>query len=833
MSDLFFSEKSGIFFPGNSSGPSENNIIEECEVSDFAGGNNLFAGIALWGGAAVPTKDNIIRNNRISDNSHYANFVAIVPGTEGSLIEGNTVENVNQGFYGESDCHNIMITHNRFNRVGIVWNWNPNVSAGVTHDIVFSFNDITMTNLNYIENNPLIAFNFLKYNPDPSAILYSNIVIFGNVIASVATPSSSPPTFQYLFDANSVVGLTIANNFISRDFVHYNTINCQNVNMYLNWDSCGAFFNTYNTGVALPGTFTGTFNGTLSGNATTATSFTGSLAGGVVGTQGATVVNSVGGQSAANVAAGASAANAATSANTPNTIMKRDASGNFSAGTISASLSGNANTATTAANFTGSLAGDVGGPQGTTVVNTVGGQSSANVASGVGAANAATTANTPNTIVKRDALGNFSAGTITANLSGNADTATTASNIIGSAVFTAPVQNYWPGSIMVLGDDLSCSLGTNYFSNTAGIVTNGSYLNGNNGAPVSYTKNTIGWPSQLATGLLGGIVTVDNACAFPNQRLVEIATLAGQHSPPYDGITPELNYIQRKSPNVTGIPQLAIVFDGMGDVFTGQSINAMWSNLTNIVSTLKSFGCKVAVCTIPLNGWCFSSGNTLSSAGSVVVSFDSMITNNSNLFDTVIDLHSWAAANGYEAFNASLYIDGSRFTTLFNSYISQFIYSSIVSAKLKFPSAQNIQISSWTNQIPIQAMQDVLLSPVNGFNIGIWNGSYAVSVPANNVCYFTPAPTHGTQMTLSLNIMLPPKTTNNTSQIGYWEYSATGASLHGMGFIGLTNSTSIATNFVLQRTGGLTYSNATSIFPWFTPGSDGAVYLGPLIFSQK
>src|SRR5687768_290361 len=82
--------------------------------------------------------------------------------------------------------------------------------------------------------------------------------------------------------------------------------------------------------------------------------------------------------------------------------------------------------AATAVDFSGSLAGDVTGTQGATVVSTVGGQSAANVASGAGAANAATDAGTAGTIVKRDASGNFSAGTITAALSGNATTATTA-----------------------------------------------------------------------------------------------------------------------------------------------------------------------------------------------------------------------------------------------------------------------------------------------------------------------------------------------------------------------------------------------------------------------
>ncbi len=87
---------------------------------------------------------------------------------------------------------------------------------------------------------------------------------------------------------------------------------------------------------------------TTAATAATATDFSGNLAGDVTGTQSATVVNSVGGQTAANVASGASAANSATDANTAGAIVKRDASGNFSAGTITASLNGNATTATTA-----------------------------------------------------------------------------------------------------------------------------------------------------------------------------------------------------------------------------------------------------------------------------------------------------------------------------------------------------------------------------------------------------------------------------------------------------------------------------------------------------
>ena len=72
--------------------------------------------------------------------------------------------------------------------------------------------------------------------------------------------------------------------------------------------------------LTLAGTTNGAFSGSLTGNASTAssaTNFTGSLSGEVTGTQGATVV-------------------AATSANTANAIVRRDGSGSFSVGNITA-----------------------------------------------------------------------------------------------------------------------------------------------------------------------------------------------------------------------------------------------------------------------------------------------------------------------------------------------------------------------------------------------------------------------------------------------------------------------------------------------------------------
>jgi|GEM_PF-666548 len=72
-----------------------------------------------------------------------------------------------------------------------------------------------------------------------------------------------------------------------------------------------------------------------------------------------------------------------------------------------------ASVANSADSFSGSLAGDVTGSQAGTVVNSVGGQSAANIAGGVQAANNATSANTVNTLVKRDAAGKVAVGGVT------------------------------------------------------------------------------------------------------------------------------------------------------------------------------------------------------------------------------------------------------------------------------------------------------------------------------------------------------------------------------------------------------------------------------------
>lgn len=88
--------------------------------------------------------------------------------------------------------------------------------------------------------------------------------------------------------------------------------------------------------------------------------------------------------------------------------------------------------AKTADGFDGNLSGDVSGTQNSTVVQSVGGQTSANIANSVQATNNATSANTANSLVKRDAAGKISVGGVTF---GDGTTLTSA-NVGGSILGT-------------------------------------------------------------------------------------------------------------------------------------------------------------------------------------------------------------------------------------------------------------------------------------------------------------------------------------------------------------------------------------------------------------
>jgi len=153
----------------------------------------------------------------------------------------------------------------------------------------------------------------------------------------------------------------------------------------------------------------------------------------------------------------------ATNANGASTIVARDASGNFSAGTITATTFSGSGASLTSLNATELTSGTVPDARFPATLPAVSGVNltslnASNIASGT-LANARTTAASANgasTIVARDASGNFSAGTITAALNGNASTATSATS--ATTATTATTAN-------------ALNTGNNYQVNSLGIGT--------------------------------------------------------------------------------------------------------------------------------------------------------------------------------------------------------------------------------------------------------------------------------------------------------------------------------------------------------------------------
>jgi hypothetical protein len=257
-------------------------------------------------------------------------------------------------------------------------------------------------------------------------------------------------------------------------------------------------------------------------------------------------------------------ATTATTLNTASAIVARDASGNFTAGTITAALSGNATTATTLQTArTITLAGDVAGSASfdgsanvsitaTIQANSValGTDTTGNYAGSVAVSGSgltltgtagegtaytidsnATALATANTIVFRDASGNFAANTITAALAGNASTATTlqtartialAGDVAGSVSFNGSANV----SITATIQPNSVALGTD---------TTGNYA-----ADVSVTSDTglaiTGAAGEGTSFVLAGINannTVKGVASFSANNFtvssgaVSIATLDG------------------------------------------------------------------------------------------------------------------------------------------------------------------------------------------------------------------------------------------------------------------------------------------------------------------
>lgn len=307
----------------------------------------------------------------------------------------------------------------------------------------------------------------------------------------------------------------------------------------------------------------------------------------------------------------------ATNANTASTIVARDGSGNFAAGAITATsftgaLSGNASTATalatgrtigmtgdvvwTSASFDGSgnvtgtatiqansvaLGTDTTGNYVQSVANgsylTGGGSASEGTALTLGVD--ATNANTASKVVARDASGNFSAGTVTAALSGNASTATTlaTARTIGGVSFNGSANINLPGVNTSGNQATSGNAATATALQTARTI-NGVSFNGT--ANITVADST---KLPKSGGAMTGAITTNSTfdgrnVSVDGAKLDTIATSANNYSFPYTVSASESvnTVVQRNSSgylhasyfNGTGTFTTSGISSGMG-LFTG------------------------------------------------------------------------------------------------------------------------------------------------------------------------------------------------------------------------------------------------------------------------
>ncbi len=289
------------------------------------------------------------------------------------------------------------------------------------------------------------------------------------------------------------------------------------------------------------------------------------LTGDVTGTQSATVVSLVGGQTAANVALATIAALAATNLNTVSTLVERDASGNFAAEAISMTDGVMSNSLTvTPFSSAGVVHNNSSGRLSSSLIVNADIASGAAIANSKLAtlttaglvANAATTANSSNlsnAIVARDINGNFGASTITATLSGNATSATTATTAATATNFTGSLIGDVTGTqgattVSMVGGQSATNVANATLTvqsaasaNNTGTIVKRSAVNGFSAGMISVTdtviSNTFTITPFTTAGILHNSVTtgaissslivnadISSTAAIANSKLATLTT---------------------------------------------------------------------------------------------------------------------------------------------------------------------------------------------------------------------------------------------------------------------------------------------------------------------
>jgi hypothetical protein len=172
------------------------------------------------------------------------------------------------------------------------------------------------------------------------------------------------------------------------------------------------------------------------------------------------------------------------------------------------------------ADITGNISGSAGSVANALTLGTYLTGTSFNGSAAVTATVDATSANTASKVVARDGSGNFSAGTITAALTGNASTATTATNIAAGVANQIPYQSTVATTAFIAAPTVTGSvLSWNgsafaYATNiaTATSATTATNLAGGSAGTIPY-QSAAGTTVQLAAGTAGYLLQANGAAA--------------------------------------------------------------------------------------------------------------------------------------------------------------------------------------------------------------------------------------------------------------------------------------------------------------------------------
>ena len=250
---------------------------------------------------------------------------------------------------------------------------------------------------------------------------------------------------------------------------------------------------------------------------------------------------------------------------------------------VAASISNGATPdATTTSKGKLQLANDLGGTADLPTVTSVGGSTAANINSAEVLANAATAANANNKIVKRNASGDFSAGTITANLLG---TSTNVTGIVVGANGGTGIDN--TGKTITLGGNL----------NTGAAFTTTGTTGAGNAADI--TLKTAG-ATELTLPVAGTLATLTGVEALTNKTINGITPTSAANGFTLAGGTTSKTLTVNNNATVSGSNTGDQTINLNGDL-TGSGTGTFSTTLANSGVTAGAYGSATTVPTITVD----------------------------------------------------------------------------------------------------------------------------------------------------------------------------------------------------------------------------------------